>query len=69
VKRFILFAGDFYYPGGGAADFISEYDHLMDAKTQIRGDWSHILDTQTGTVHETQNGEWTAKLIREFVKC
>jgi len=67
MKRFILFSGDFYYPGGGCADFISEYDRLDEAKTQIRGDWCHILDTQEGVVHEVHKGEWTAQLIRKFM--
>ena len=68
MKRFILFAGDCYYPGGGAADFIDDYESLDDAKQcQVGCDWLHILDIHTGEVHETHCGEWTIKPIRELL--
>ena len=47
-KRYIVFAGDCYYPGGGMGDFILDTDDLDEAKKAITGhDWGHILDTET----------------------
>ena len=69
MKRFIVFAGDFYYPGGGAADYVADFD-TIDAAKAWRGwssNWLHVLDTYTKEVHETHNGEWTAKPLEEWV--
>lgn len=57
MKRFLLFAGNHYYPTGGIDDFIMDYDTLGEAKfaesnlDPYGADWSHILDTQTGLVY------------------
>ena len=68
MKRFIVFAGDFYYPAGGAADIVSDFDTLDEAKTW-RGhstNWLHVLDTETGEVHETHRGEWKVEPLEDW---
>lgn len=57
MKRFLLFAGDNYYPGGGWDDFISDHDALAEALAAgkyaatfegLWKDWWHVVDTETG---------------------
>lgn len=61
MKRFALFAGDDYYPGGGWKDFRASFDTeqaAMDsfANTSRDGwvklagsfDWWHLVDLTTG---------------------
>ena len=58
VKRFVVFAGFQYYPGGGWEDFIGSCDTLEEARELRRAtleenyqySWSHIVDLQTGEV-------------------
>ncbi len=53
MKRFLLFSGPQYYPGGGWDDFIDSFDSLEEAQQYIAdkcsewGQWSHIIDTST----------------------
>lgn len=51
MKRFILFAGDDYYPHGGWQDFRGFFDTIEEcyeklAKTTIPYDWAHAYDTK-----------------------
>lgn len=58
-KRYLVFAGDAYYPCGGWDDFVGRTDSLEDARamrlrTNFRGqvaehDWWQIVDTHTWT--------------------
>lgn len=69
MKRYFVFAGDCYYPGGGVSDFIADFYLIEEAKTHVcnHTDWSHILDTETGVVHETdRDGKWVSKPIKEW---
>lgn len=51
MKRFILFAGDFYYPQGGMDDFVDSENTLKEAKELSEGyEWAHVLDIETGSV-------------------
>ena len=55
MKRFLLFAGDEYYPTGGWGDFISDFDTLEEVKKDILSgrfykDWYQIVDTQNKEV-------------------
>lgn len=59
MKRFILFAGCEYYPSGGAYDYIDSFDSIEDVKCcaellkdDIGFDWAHLMDTETGNIHE-----------------
>lgn len=50
-KRYIVFAGYNYYPGGGMEDCILTTDDMEEARkagAADRGDWAHVYDTQTG---------------------
>ena len=51
LKRFLLFAGDTYYPCGGWHDFIGSYDSYEEAAANgdiDRNDWWHVIDHKTG---------------------
>jgi hypothetical protein len=55
LKRYLVFAGDSYYPGGGWEDFVDSFDsldeaHASAATAQEKSDWSHVVDTHTGQV-------------------
>ena len=50
----LLFAGNDYYPAGGAEDFIASFDSLEAAKTahdpsqfKYDGGWANVLDTES----------------------
>lgn len=55
MKRFLLFAGDQYYPRGGWDDFIKDFDSLESAiehvarRNVLRG-WIHIVDTESKSI-------------------
>tara|TARA_B100000900_G_scaffold415451_1_gene445367 strand:- start:2950 stop:3132 length:183 start_codon:yes stop_codon:yes gene_type:complete len=58
---FIIFAGEEYYPQGGAYDIISVHNSLDEAliafdDTITKYDWIHIFDT------------YTSLLVKEFIK-
>lgn len=62
MKRFLVFAGQNYYPQGGWDDFHGSYDTLEEAEEAacnavshaLHGwqaeDWSHIVDTEIGKI-------------------
>lgn len=53
MKRFHLFAGDDYYPAGGARDLRGSFDSVWDAVEHMANkpaDWWHVLDSQTGQI-------------------
>lgn len=56
MKRYLLFAGDIYYPAGGWRDFIGDFDVLDEAKARlIRNrsyDWYQIYDTKHNEIVE-----------------
>lgn len=66
MKRYLLFAGDTYYPRGGFRDLRGDYDTLEEARTAAEAgepmiaesgfDWWHIFDTETKQVID-QGGE------------
>ena len=57
MKRFLLFAGDVFYPSGGFVDFIGDFEALEDAKDKLikwigtgadaKYLWAHIYDSET----------------------
>lgn len=54
MKRFLLFAGEDYYPQGGANDLIGAFDSVDEAKAahdpnkfNYDGGWANILDVGT----------------------
>ena len=73
AKRYILFAGDRYYPEGGAYDLIDFFDSVQEAVNhfqtelgiQIDSPWANIYDLQkkevTISFHEYDgwvDGDW-----------
>lgn len=54
TKRFLLFAGENYYPCGGWADFISAFPCMEEAVSAahklIDCNWWHIVDLEEGAV-------------------
>lgn len=56
---YYLFAGDAYYPGGGAIDFLGRFDTIEEAHRALNRrmgtyDWWHITDADMNIL-ETQN--------------
>lgn len=56
LKRFLLFAGIYYYPSGGWNDFYGSFDTVEEATAAYEAyakdkmdPWGHIFDAQTGT--------------------
>lgn len=54
MKRYLLFAGESYYPVGGWKDFVDSYDTIEEAVSYGRaaGDWWHVVDSATGKIVE-----------------
>lgn len=62
MKRYLLFAGNFYYPNGGAEDFVKDFDNFDEALEYLnKGNhdehffyneqvWCNIMDTHDGTI-------------------
>lgn len=51
MNRYLLFAGDQYYPCGGWNDFRGGFSSIEDARDATRDkdfDWWHVIDIQTG---------------------
>lgn len=54
LKRYLVFAGDTHYPGGGWDDFVVSHDALDEAVTAAkatrdgRNGWWHVVDVETG---------------------
>jgi len=51
LNRFLVFAGDAYYPTGGWEDFRGSFVTLEAARAFLSGyphDWGHIIDITTG---------------------
>ncbi len=50
MNRYLVFAGDHYYPAGGFYDFIGDFSDVEEAKkiAKLKSyDWAHIIDSQT----------------------
>jgi hypothetical protein len=49
--RYLLFAGDTWYPGGGWDDFRGAFATIDEAKAADLShyDWAHIIDLRTMT--------------------
>lgn len=59
MKRFLVFASQVYYPGGGWEDFLQSCDTLDEAKAAAAayqspdfgaGFWWHVVDRDTLTI-------------------
>jgi hypothetical protein len=52
MKRFLLFAGDTYYPSGGWRDFQGDYESVEDAfrslaRKRSSFEWYQVVDWKT----------------------
>lgn len=57
MKKYMVFAGDAYYPIGGWEDFKGTFDLIEEARERARvssGDWFQIVETDTGKVVESR---------------
>ena len=55
--KYILFAGDAYYPAGGAEDIVGIYgtkETAMAAFLACKSDWCHIYEIESGRITETR---------------
>ena len=53
MKRFLVFYGDSYYPGGGWTDFKGDFDSIEEALKFLSEkcyDWKDIVDSVTKKV-------------------
>ena len=51
MNRFLLFAGDTYYPSGGWRDLEGNFETLEQAEAaaeELDPDWWHIVDMESG---------------------
>jgi hypothetical protein len=64
MKRFLLFAGQTFYPSGGLDDFVEASDDLDTLKQRAdreRWDWAHILDQERNVIlgyRQAADGGW-----------
>lgn len=63
--RYAVFAGSYFYPGGGWEDLVAAFDDLDEAvkeyqRTSNGREWAHIVDLWTGEMHP-QASRWVAK--------
>lgn len=60
MKKYFVFAGDTFYPGGGMCDFRGTFDSYEDAMKRITHeddhpafDWAQIVTIENGVVVNT----------------
>ena len=64
-KKYLVFVGDQYYPCGGWADYLSEYEGLdvaraamtqaMEEGSRVTFQWGHIVDAETREIVDEVN--------------
>jgi hypothetical protein len=67
MKRYLVFAGDKYYPLGGMYDFQQDYESRSEAIRVASSEmwalsWAHIYDQKESAYVKTPDGEdkWTS---------
>lgn len=64
MKRYLLFAGEDYYPGGGANDLKGDFDTIEEAVNALhhkdyRDCFAHVFDLTTKKiVKHHSRGDW-----------
>jgi hypothetical protein len=66
MKRFLVFAGDFYYPSGGWGDFQGDFDSIDEAKDKLLKihkdwEWSQVIDSETKKEVVEGSNTWDKK--------
>lgn len=71
MKRFLLFSGATYYPGGGTDDLVGAFDTVDEAKDawNTLHDWASILDTQTGEIRTSLGDGWNLTTVEEQINA
>lgn len=56
AKRYLLFAGEYYYPSGGFHDYKGSFETINDARSNVmlHHDWYHIVDLDTLKIIEDE---------------
>ena len=56
MLRYVLFAGENYYPAGGMQDCKGCFNTIREAIEALSGraDWMNILDSRTGEIFDTK---------------
>lgn len=65
LERYLVFAGDTYYPAGGWGDYHSSHETMLEAQEvakQANCDWWHVVDTETNRVVSQPAPEYTKKV-------
>lgn len=70
MKNFIVFAGDWYYPDGGAEDFHIFYNTIEETRDYIKKlhvDWAHIADYDMRIIEywERDKDGWVIKSLKK----
>ena len=70
MKRYLVFAGQDYYAGGGWIDFREDFDDLESAETAARTiiverdlEWWHVVDTSTGEIVKALSGGYCGQWV------
>lgn len=67
---YLLFAGDNYYPKGGAEDLIGKFDSIekaISAHDANKYDWANILCVETGKIFiYFGEGDWRKKETHDW---
>lgn len=57
MDKYLLFAGEYYYPGGGWNDLVNSFPTMEAVAVAIDGlfndiftDWFHVVDRDTGKI-------------------
>lgn len=66
MKQYLLFAGNDYYPNGGAEDLVGLYENLDDALEahnqtiyEYEGGWAHVYSlVEMRIIAEFKRGKW-----------
>lgn len=65
MKRYLLFSGEQYYPGGGWTDFGGDFDTVEEAMEAAglsqRYNWAHIADVKLKKVILNQYETWESE--------
>ena len=74
MKKYMLFGGWEYYPAGGWADFLGDYDTLEEAVQGVQdlnGEWFGIVDSESKEYvarATKKENEYCEDKIRYFVR-
>lgn len=66
MQKYLVFAGDDYYPSGGVADFVGAHDTFQDALFEApRKDWVQIAELYTASDYDGSLS-FDLKIVAEY---